>query len=49
MESIEEEARGLVENGAKELILIAQDTTRYGIDLYGEYSLAKLMRRPVQN
>ena len=29
----------------KELILIAQDTTRYGIDLYGEYSLAKLMRR----
>ena len=45
MESIEEEARGLVENGAKELILIAQDTTRYGIDLYGEYSLAKLMRR----
>ena len=40
MESIEEEARGLVENGAKELILIAQDTTRYGIDLYGEYSLA---------
>ena len=45
MESIEEEARGLVENGARELILIAQDTTRYGIDLYGEYSLAKLMRR----
>lgn len=45
MESIEEEARGLVENGAKELILIAQDTTRYGMDLYGEYSLAKLMRR----
>lgn len=45
MESIEEEARGLVEHGAKELILIAQDTTRYGIDLYGEYSLAKLMRR----
>lgn len=45
MESIEEEARALVENGAKELILIAQDTTRYGIDLYGEYSLAKLLRR----
>ena len=32
-------------NGAKELILIAQDTSRYGIDLYGEYSLAKLMER----
>lgn len=45
MESVEEEARALVENGAKELILIAQDTTRYGIDLYGEYSLAKLLRR----
>lgn len=45
MESIEAEARALVENGAKELILIAQDTTRYGIDLYGEYSLATLMRR----
>src|SRR5699024_5730426 len=45
MESIEEKARALVENGAKELILIAQDTTRYGLDLYGEYSLAKLLRR----
>ena len=45
MESIEEEARALVENGAKELILIAQDTTRYGLDLYGKYSLAELMRR----
>lgn len=45
MESVEEEARALVENGAKELILIAQDTSRYGVDLYGEYSLAKLMRR----
>ena len=45
MESIEEECRALVANGAKELILIAQDTSRYGIDLYGEYSLAKLMER----
>ncbi len=45
MESIEEEARQLVENGAKELVLIAQDTTRYGKDLYGEYSLAELLRR----
>ena len=45
MESIEEECKGLVANGAKELVLIAQDTSRYGIDLYGEYSLAKLMRR----
>ena len=45
MESIEEECKGLVANGAKELVLIAQDTSRYGIDLYGEYSLAKLMPR----
>ena len=45
MESIEEECKGLVANGAKELVLIAQDTSRYGIDLYGEYSLAKLMGR----
>lgn len=45
MESIEEEARALTANGAKELVLIAQDTTRYGIDLYGEFSLAKLLKR----
>lgn len=45
MESIEEEARKLTANGAKELVLIAQDTTRYGIDLYGEFSLAKLLKR----
>ena len=45
MEDIEEEARALVKDGAKELALIAQDTTRYGIDLYGEYSLAKLLQR----
>lgn len=45
MESIEEEARKLAENGAQEIVLIAQDTTRYGKDLYGEYSLAELLRR----
>ena len=45
IESIEAECKGLVANGAKELVLIAQDTSRYGIDLYGEYSLAKLMAR----
>ena len=45
MESIEAECKSLVANGAKELVLIAQDTSRYGIDLYGEYSLAKLMAR----
>lgn len=45
MEDIEQEARDLAAQGARELVLIAQDTTRYGIDLYGEYSLAKLLRR----
>ncbi|WP_322175538.1 30S ribosomal protein S12 methylthiotransferase RimO [Acutalibacter caecimuris] len=45
MEDIEAEARALAANGAKELVLIAQDTTRYGIDLYGGYSLAGLLRR----
>lgn len=48
MEDIEEEARRLAENGAKELVLIAQDTTRYGIDVYGKYSLAELLRRLCQ-
>ena len=33
----------MVENGTREVILIAQNTTDYGIDLYGEYSLAKLL------
>lgn len=45
MEDIEAEARALAADGAKELVLIAQDTTRYGIDLYGEYSLAKLLKK----
>lgn len=45
MEDIEQEARALARNGAKELVLIAQDTTRYGIDLYGKYSLAELLTR----
>jgi multicomponent Na+:H+ antiporter subunit F len=30
--------------GVRELILVAQDTTRYGLDLYGEYKLAELIR-----
>ena len=45
MESIEQEARVLAENGAKELILIAQDTTKYGVDLYGKLMLPELLRR----
>ena len=43
MEDVVKEAVGLEELGAKEIIVVAQDTTRYGLDLYGEYSLAKLL------
>ncbi len=43
IENIVEEARKLAEDGVKELVVIAQDTTRYGMDLYGELSLAKLL------
>lgn len=45
MEEIIAEARGLSQSGVRELILVAQDTTRYGQDLYGEYRLAELLRR----
>ena len=45
LESIEEEARSLAKQGVQELVLIAQDTTRYGIDLYGKYALAELLTR----
>lgn len=43
IENIVKEAQGLAEDGVKELIIIAQDTTRYGLDLYGELSLARLL------
>ena len=39
------EAKGLVADGVKELILIAQDTTYYGLDLYGRRALAELLER----
>ena len=45
MENILEEARDLAEHGVKELIVIAQDITRYGTDLYGKRSLAELCRK----
>lgn len=45
MEDIVDEAAELAKSGVKELIVIAQDTTRYGIDLYGEYSLDKLLKK----
>ena len=44
IEDIVAEAKDLESMGVKELNLIAQDTTRYGLDLYGEYSLARLVR-----
>ena len=45
MEELEEEARKLAAQGVRELIVIAQDTTYYGIDLYGRRMLAELLRR----
>lgn len=53
MEDLIEQAKELVAAGAKELILVAQETTLYGVDLYGEKSLHRLLdelkqdRRPV--
>ncbi len=44
VEDIVKEAKDLEALGVKELNLIAQDTTRYGLDIYGEYSLARLVR-----
>jgi ribosomal protein S12 methylthiotransferase len=44
IEDIVKEAKDLEELGVKELNLIAQDTTRYGLDIYGEYKLAELVR-----
>lgn len=44
IESIKAEVRELVQNGVKEIVLVAQDTTAYGIDLYGKPSLPKLLR-----
>ena len=44
MEDVLEEARGLAAKGVKELNVIAQDTTRYGEDLYGTPQLATLLR-----
>ncbi len=45
IEEIVQEANGLAKNGIKEIIVIAQDTTKYGIDLYGESKLAELLKR----
>lgn len=45
MEKLVEEAEALARSGVKELILIAQDTTYYGLDLYRRRALAELLRR----
>lgn len=44
-EELEFEIKGLVKNGIKEIMLIAQDTTYYGIDIYGERKLPELLKR----
>lgn len=44
MDSILHTAERLVENGAKEIILVAQETTMYGIDIYGKKMLPELLR-----
>lgn len=45
MDELINEAKELAEMGIKELIVIGQDTTAYGIDLYGKYELATLLQR----
>ena len=45
MEDLVAEARQMEALGVKELTLVAQDTTRYGLDLYGEYALPTLIRK----
>ena len=45
LESITEEAESLAQKGIKEIILVAHDTTKYGISLYGKYMLPELLRR----
>ena len=44
VEDILDEAHKMAKDGVKEIIVIAQDTTRYGIDIYDEYALPKLLR-----
>ena len=48
IEDLVKEAKNLAEKGIKELILIAQDSTYYGIDLYGKRNLSKLLKELVK-
>lgn len=45
MEELVAEAQSLFDEGVRELIVVAQDTTRYGDDLYGRYALAELLEK----
>src|SRR5207249_4993323 len=45
MEEVVREARELAADGVRELIIVAQDTTYYGLDLYGQVRLAELLRQ----
>ncbi len=49
IEDITAEAKVLTDLGAKEIIVVAQDTTRYGIDIYGEYKLPELLLKLCEN
>ncbi len=49
MEDLVEEAKQLESLGVRELNIVAQDITRYGLDLYGEYRLAQLLRKITEN
>ncbi len=48
MEALVSQAERLAEDGVRELILVAQETTLYGVDLYGKKSLPELLRRLAQ-
>ena len=45
MEDIVAEAKQLEALGVRELTIVAQDTTRYGLDIYGKYALAELLHK----
>jgi ribosomal protein S12 methylthiotransferase len=45
IEKILQEAQNMIDSGVKEIILIAQDTTRYGIDLYKKPALFELLEK----
>lgn len=49
IEDIVKEAKDLEDLGVKELVLVAQDTSRYGLDIYGDYKLAELIKKITAN